>query len=468
MKNKGITLIALVITIIVLLILAGISISMLSGDNEILQRVGQASAETEEKEVYEQISLATSAGEIEYYSNGTNRLIAYKNALLNGVDGIDRDNLTDNGSNLITGTVTTKSGKKYDFSIPVPVTDITVAEHEEKILELTDVYAKLYDDGTLILSSTDYTDLSKTITKDFGLVENKAASNYWSASDYKTLVTKVIIYDEIVPSTTAYYFNDLTNLTSFENMKNLETGLVTDMKYMFAGCSSLTSIDVSNFDTNNVTNMSYMFAGALNVKHGPPYETYYYVAHLQELDLSSFDTKNVTDMKCMFMNQIVIEKINLDKFDTSKVQNMYSMFENCLSLKSLNLKSFNTSNVTNMCSMFDSCISLTELDLTCFDTKNVVDMNWMFRGMFKEDSGSDQYYYNGVRRSGTGMKINKIYVSELWNTENVSARYYNNTLGYYMFYNCPELSGAITYDENKTSLEYANYETGYLTYKSNT
>ena len=31
--NKGITLIALVVTIIVLLILAGISISMLSGDN---------------------------------------------------------------------------------------------------------------------------------------------------------------------------------------------------------------------------------------------------------------------------------------------------------------------------------------------------------------------------------------------------------------------------------------------------
>ena len=32
-KNKGITLIALVITIIVLLILAGISISMLTGEN---------------------------------------------------------------------------------------------------------------------------------------------------------------------------------------------------------------------------------------------------------------------------------------------------------------------------------------------------------------------------------------------------------------------------------------------------
>ena len=38
-SNKGITLIALVITIIVLLILAGISISMLSGENGILTQV---------------------------------------------------------------------------------------------------------------------------------------------------------------------------------------------------------------------------------------------------------------------------------------------------------------------------------------------------------------------------------------------------------------------------------------------
>ena len=40
-KNRGITLIALVLTIIVLLILAGVSIAMLSGDNGLLKRAGQ-------------------------------------------------------------------------------------------------------------------------------------------------------------------------------------------------------------------------------------------------------------------------------------------------------------------------------------------------------------------------------------------------------------------------------------------
>ena len=42
MQEKGITLIALVVTIIVLLILAGISISMLTGQNGILNRASQA------------------------------------------------------------------------------------------------------------------------------------------------------------------------------------------------------------------------------------------------------------------------------------------------------------------------------------------------------------------------------------------------------------------------------------------
>ena len=41
-KNAGITLIVLAVTIIVLLILAGISIMMLTGDNGILKKAGEA------------------------------------------------------------------------------------------------------------------------------------------------------------------------------------------------------------------------------------------------------------------------------------------------------------------------------------------------------------------------------------------------------------------------------------------
>ena len=57
-QKKGITLIALVITIIVLLILAGISISMLSGDNSILQKATEAKTDTDNVQIKERIQLA--------------------------------------------------------------------------------------------------------------------------------------------------------------------------------------------------------------------------------------------------------------------------------------------------------------------------------------------------------------------------------------------------------------------------
>ena len=57
-NNKGITLIALVITIIVLLILAGVSIAMLTGSNGILTQAGNAKTETIQGEVEEACRLA--------------------------------------------------------------------------------------------------------------------------------------------------------------------------------------------------------------------------------------------------------------------------------------------------------------------------------------------------------------------------------------------------------------------------
>ena len=59
MKNqKGITLIALVITIIVLLILAGVTIAMLTGENGILNKATTAVNNTTDAELKEAVRLA--------------------------------------------------------------------------------------------------------------------------------------------------------------------------------------------------------------------------------------------------------------------------------------------------------------------------------------------------------------------------------------------------------------------------
>ena len=70
-REKGITLIALVVTIIVLLILAGVSISMLTGQNGILKRAGEVKTKTEEGQAEEELKLAITSLATEYYASKT-------------------------------------------------------------------------------------------------------------------------------------------------------------------------------------------------------------------------------------------------------------------------------------------------------------------------------------------------------------------------------------------------------------
>ena len=55
--------------------------------------------------------------------------------------------------------------------------------------------------------------------------------------------------------------------------------------YMFNGCSSLNSINLSSFNTSNVTIMTGMFNGCYP---------------LNSINLSSFNISNVTDMRNIF------------------------------------------------------------------------------------------------------------------------------------------------------------------------
>lgn len=83
MRNqKGITLIALVITIIVLLILAGVSIAMLTGENGILTQAGRAKDNTSDAEIADRINMAL---------NGAYATILGEDAIPSGTD-VTKDN----------------------------------------------------------------------------------------------------------------------------------------------------------------------------------------------------------------------------------------------------------------------------------------------------------------------------------------------------------------------------------------
>ena len=99
--NKGITLIALVITIIVLLILAGVSIAMLTGENSILGRASQASAENQLGAANDAVSLYVADKTAEFYEEAYTK--NNTSALANGLDdylaqeasGVKASDLTD-------------------------------------------------------------------------------------------------------------------------------------------------------------------------------------------------------------------------------------------------------------------------------------------------------------------------------------------------------------------------------------
>ncbi len=94
-NNKGITLIALVITIIVLLILAGVSIAMLSGNNGVLTKATQAQVDNKRGEAADKINTALngvytallSDGYIENSSSTTDSSLTASGIIsINGLD----------------------------------------------------------------------------------------------------------------------------------------------------------------------------------------------------------------------------------------------------------------------------------------------------------------------------------------------------------------------------------------------
>lgn len=97
-KQKGITLIALVITIIVLLILAAVSIATLIGDNGILTQANNSKVETRGAAVQEERDLWVADKEASKYSNGSAETLEQ---LINRL--VEQSLLTEDEKDLILG-----------------------------------------------------------------------------------------------------------------------------------------------------------------------------------------------------------------------------------------------------------------------------------------------------------------------------------------------------------------------------
>ena len=210
------------------------------------------------------------------------------------------------------------------------------------------------------------------------------------------------------PTSTRNWFSNMSNLVSISDINYLNTSLVTDMRRMFAGCTSLPALDLSGFNTSSVTNMWAMFygCGSLTSLDLSGFNTsgvtnmarmFSGCSSLTSLDLLEFNTSSVTDMAGMFSGCRLLKALDLSRFNISRVKYMGWMFEGCKSLSSLDLSSFNTSRVSEMEYMFQGCESLTSLDLSRFRTSSVLNMEAMFNGCARlETVDASSYWRTGA------------------------------------------------------------------------
>ena len=182
------------------------------------------------------------------------------------------------------------------------------------------LYAILYTDGEMVFQASRTPASGKTVRQTYTVGSSSGASSEYAAwYDQRAQITKVTFKEKVRPASTALWFYGCTNLTTIQNIGNLDLSGVTSMKQMFNGCTGLTTLDLSKLDTKNVKDMGQMFRGCTK---------------LQTLDLRGWDTRNVTSMSDMFAGSSVLRTIYASStFSVSKVTDGSTMFDDCTSLR---------------------------------------------------------------------------------------------------------------------------------------
>ena len=525
-KQNGITLIALVITIIVLLILAGVTIATLTGENGILTRAFNATNNFDIAGEKEGIQIAKLSSEME--ENGITE-VTFQNEIDN-VFGRGQASVKKSGSSFIVSfNNSQRTYKIYNNNIIIEYNIVSTLKGNEGS---NDYEGEYYN----------YKDEIKKIVFENQMLGKEGASQSWDVSekqDGKSIA--YLVGDEIYiqtegiiefPQNSISLFKDFKNLESITGLEYVDTSKVISMSQMFMNCSKLTDLDVRNFDTRSVTGMTYMFYGCSSLKKidVSNFNTsnvrnmiglFYNCSSLERIDLSNFNTSNVTSLQWMFTKCNNLKEINLNGLDTSNVTNMMQMFSECKKLTNIDLSMLDTSKVTEMTSMFAQCNSLVQINVSNFDTSNVIRMNSMFYDCnqlqtldlsnFNTNKVSNMDYMFRNCRSLTKLDIGNfntenvttmynmftfcrnlqeldlssfdtemvtnmnemfyeclnlktIYVSDKWNVNNV-------TDSTYMFGSCNNIMGGngTKYTDKYTNIEYARIDTvenpGYLTYK---
>ena len=433
-KETGITLLALVITIIVLLILAGITIGAITGDNGIIQNALSAKEQTEianereiveeatvramgknkrgnivKDELQEELDKITGEGktivtedkeELGYFVKFVDSGRIYKVSIDGEVEYLGKEDELITQADIIAdpeSNTTVELIQQVDLTVKTPI-EIEGAEYslvyawnqdEENAPEDTKfLEANLIGEGR-IRTTTVYS--SDTVGGDYylwvrivvGEIEREACFGPYAIKDHTTLVAT----SEETESTSGFLGNSEVPRGKIQNihiMTSLE-GHSLNNANTWDVSQSQNEMYLAWYEVNENGYYDVTIAGEGGVVANSDSSSLFRNIGVGITDtkievsitgLEYLDTGVVTNMVSMFDN-CKTNSLELSNFDTSNVTNMGGMFAYCNNLMTLNINSFDTSKVINMGNMFESC-SVINLDLSHFNTSNVTNMRRMF------------------------------------------------------------------------------------------
>ena len=353
-NQTGITLIALVVTIVVLLILAGVSLNAIFSENGIINKAKDAQNKMNQATQNDLIGLNELDKLISSLTDKTTEETVPKIAMFDTGKKV-RDKMY----NLMPeGTIGKDSNYSCNVSIDAiekynGVPDLTKMA-ESNIVSLGESSFPIYmwaekSGKTEIRNPVGMKGLTAEGDNDSSKKVETGKIYWWSESDSVYL-----------NSDSAQMFAGIPYLTNIDGLKDMKTDYVVDMSKIFSSIGTqLSNIDaLSGWNTSKVENMSDMFYRW----------SFTNTNSLSNVNaLLNWDTSKVKNMSGMFAGNFGLTDIEgLKKWNTSNVTDMHNMFgdgdgEGCAFINLSAISNWNVKNVTNMTGIFFNCIKLEDV-----------------------------------------------------------------------------------------------------------
>ena len=458
-KEKGITLIALITTIIVLLILAGISIGAITGSNGIIGQAQSAKEETEianEKEILEQaivrsmqnnnrgnivrselqkqLDKETGEGETLVLEDTEERGYFVKFLDSQRIYRVNMDGEVEylgQEDDLITQAEVTASPESNETAELIQKVELTVKTPIEiEGAEYSLVYAWSSSKDT---APEDNNFLESTLIGEGRVRKTTVYSSDTVGGDYYLWVRIVVGEIEKEVCFGPYKIRDHSSLVTATKEQSSTSGFLGNEEIERG---KIESINI----TTSLAGHSQNDANTWDVSQE---KTGKYLAWYEDSDNDGYYEVTIagdgrvvanSDSSYLFANigyGVTDDEVTitgLENLETGLVTNMSRMFISCKA-QELDVSSFNTENVTNMMATFAGCSNVTELKVDNWNTSNVIDM-----GTGDIDAGSVGLFQSCSKL--TNLNLSK------WDTSNVV------TMGS-MFRRCSSL----------TNLDLSNFDT---------